>query len=163
MGYLIVGARIDPHDWGEARRRPPPPTDVIVQRVLGHERSRTSRATSFLMHDGGGDRSHTVAALPQIIDGLRAEGFEFVPVSDLAWPDARAGDAAANDQEWIWSRAAIGLIFDIVRTGSAWALPSFLCSGFSLVSGRALIVGLLALIEKAAPGARRSSRISADR
>ena len=36
-----------------------------------------------MLHDGGGDRSHTVEALPDIIDGLRAAGFELVPVSDL--------------------------------------------------------------------------------
>jgi hypothetical protein len=34
MGYVIVGARIDPHDWGEAGGRAPPPAQTIVQRVL---------------------------------------------------------------------------------------------------------------------------------
>jgi len=29
------------------------------------------------------DRSHVVEALPQIIDGARAAGFEFVPLKDL--------------------------------------------------------------------------------
>ena len=37
----------------------------------------------MLLHDGGGDRTHTVVALPQIIDGLRAAGFQIVPVSEL--------------------------------------------------------------------------------
>ena len=32
------------------------------------------------MHDGGGDRSETVAALPQIITQLRAEGYAFVSI-----------------------------------------------------------------------------------
>ena len=36
------------------------------------------------MHDGGGDRSQTVAALPLLIQELRARGYKFVPVSDLA-------------------------------------------------------------------------------
>ena len=30
------------------------------------------------MHDGGGDRSHAVAALPAAFDGLRARGYTFV-------------------------------------------------------------------------------------
>jgi len=30
------------------------------------------------IHDGGGDRSQTVAALPGIITGLRARGYTFV-------------------------------------------------------------------------------------
>jgi peptidoglycan/xylan/chitin deacetylase (PgdA/CDA1 family) len=37
-----------------------------------------------LLHDSGGDRAQTVAALPTIIDQLRAKGYTFVPVSQLA-------------------------------------------------------------------------------
>jgi len=37
-----------------------------------------------LLHDSGGDRSQTIAALPIIIDTLRARGYRFVPVSELA-------------------------------------------------------------------------------
>jgi peptidoglycan-N-acetylglucosamine deacetylase len=35
------------------------------------------------MHDGGGDRSGTLAALPSIIDTLRARGYRFATVSAL--------------------------------------------------------------------------------
>jgi len=81
MGYLIVGARIDPHDWGEPGGVPPAPAQVIVQRVI--EQARASTGNIVLLHDGGGDRSRTVAALPQIIDGLRAAGYSIVPVAEL--------------------------------------------------------------------------------
>ena len=77
MGYMIVGARIDPHDWGEptgGRRRRPIP---IVQRVLAD--AEAGKGNIILLHDGGGDRSHTVAALPRIIDGLRATGSSSFP------------------------------------------------------------------------------------
>ena len=37
----------------------------------------------ILMHDGGGDRSQTVAALPQIITALKAQGYTFVTVEEL--------------------------------------------------------------------------------
>ena len=37
-----------------------------------------------LLHDAGGDRSQTVEALPLMIDRLRAQGYHFVLVSDLA-------------------------------------------------------------------------------
>ena len=37
----------------------------------------------ILLHDGGGDRRETVRALPLIIDGLRARGYQIVPVSQL--------------------------------------------------------------------------------
>jgi urease gamma subunit len=36
-----------------------------------------------LLHDSGGDRSQTVAALPLIIDALRQRGYQLVLVSDL--------------------------------------------------------------------------------
>jgi len=36
-----------------------------------------------LMHDGGGDRSQTVAALPQIISSLQKQGYKFVTVPEL--------------------------------------------------------------------------------
>ena len=36
-----------------------------------------------LLHDGGGNRSHTIAALPFIINTLRARGFRFVTVPEL--------------------------------------------------------------------------------
>lgn len=36
-----------------------------------------------LMHDGGGDRKRTVQALPQIISGLKQQGYRFVTVPEL--------------------------------------------------------------------------------
>jgi peptidoglycan-N-acetylglucosamine deacetylase len=41
------------------------------------------RGSIILLHDGGGDRSATVAALPVLIDALRAHGYTIVPVSAL--------------------------------------------------------------------------------
>ena len=37
----------------------------------------------ILMHDGGGDRSQDVEALPMLIERLQSEGYEFVTISDL--------------------------------------------------------------------------------
>ena len=36
-----------------------------------------------LMHDGGADRQRTVQALPQIISGLKQQGYRFVTVPEL--------------------------------------------------------------------------------
>jgi peptidoglycan-N-acetylglucosamine deacetylase len=36
-----------------------------------------------LMHDGGGDRSKTVAAAEKIIQALRAKGYQFKTISEL--------------------------------------------------------------------------------
>jgi cellulose synthase/poly-beta-1,6-N-acetylglucosamine synthase-like glycosyltransferase/peptidoglycan/xylan/chitin deacetylase (PgdA/CDA1 family) len=80
MGYIAVGLHIDPDDWQR------PPVDKIVQSVLDqvHHQSPDRQSRVVLLHDGGGNRANTVAALPQIIDALRAEGYDFVTVSALA-------------------------------------------------------------------------------
>src|ERR1700733_10779179 len=147
MGYIIVGARVDPHDWGEPNGGAPPTTDLIVQRVL-HD-ATLGRGNIILMHDGGGNRSNTVAALPQIIDGLRAKGYDFVSVSDLLGQSRAQVMPPLSHQEWLLVRAD-AFIFEVFRwfrTGIAFIF----IAGILLVSSRALIIGLLALIEKLRP------------
>lgn len=80
MGYLTVGLKVDPDDWMR------PGADAIVQRILDGVSASDpeARGNIVLLHDAGGDRSQTVAALPQIIDALRAKGFQLVTVSELA-------------------------------------------------------------------------------
>jgi cellulose synthase/poly-beta-1,6-N-acetylglucosamine synthase-like glycosyltransferase/peptidoglycan/xylan/chitin deacetylase (PgdA/CDA1 family)/spore germination protein YaaH len=80
MGYLSVGLHVDPDDW----LRPKP--EEIVSRVISqvNDPNPDIRGHIILLHDSGGDRSSTIAALPQLIDSLRAQGFSFVTVSQLA-------------------------------------------------------------------------------
>ena len=54
------------------------------------------RGSIILMHDGGGDRSVTVAALGPLIDALRAHGYTIVPVSALMGKTTAASHAAAH-------------------------------------------------------------------
>ncbi len=147
MGYVIVGARIDPHDWGEADGGAPPPVQTIVQRVLGD--TEANKGNIILLHDGGGDRSHTVAALPQIIDGLRAKGYQFVQVSDLLGQQRAEVMPQLSHREWLLVRAD-AFIFDVFRWTRA-SIAFIFVAGILLVGGRALIIGLLALIEKLRP------------
>jgi cellulose synthase/poly-beta-1,6-N-acetylglucosamine synthase-like glycosyltransferase/peptidoglycan/xylan/chitin deacetylase (PgdA/CDA1 family) len=80
MGYFSVGLHVDPNDWQR------PPADDIVQRVIEQvaDPNPDIRGHIILLHDSGGDRSETIAALPKLIDALRAKGYEFVRVSELA-------------------------------------------------------------------------------
>lgn len=79
LGYLIVGLRIDPDDW----KKPDP--DHIIATTLARLADKGPRAGQIvLLHDGGGDRSRTVAALPGLIDALRARGYKLVTVDQLA-------------------------------------------------------------------------------
>ncbi|HXQ26585.1 MAG TPA: glycosyltransferase [Candidatus Acidoferrales bacterium] len=147
MGYVIIGARIDPHDWGEPNGKPPAPAATIVQRVLTD--TEANKGNIILMHDGGGDRSHTVAALPQIIDGLRANGYEFVSVSNLLGQERAQVMPSLSYREWLMVRVD-AFIFDVFRWLRA-GIAFIFVAGILLVGGRALIVGMLALAEKLRP------------
>jgi cellulose synthase/poly-beta-1,6-N-acetylglucosamine synthase-like glycosyltransferase/peptidoglycan/xylan/chitin deacetylase (PgdA/CDA1 family)/spore germination protein YaaH len=80
MGSTSVGVNVDPDDWQG------PSADEIVQRVVSQVNGPNpeTRGNIILLHDSGGDRSATVAALPRLIDMLKAQGYTFVPVSELA-------------------------------------------------------------------------------
>jgi peptidoglycan/xylan/chitin deacetylase (PgdA/CDA1 family) len=56
-----------------------PGVSTIVQRAL----AGAHPGAILLMHDGGGNRSQTVAALPQIITQLRSRGYRLVTVPEL--------------------------------------------------------------------------------
>jgi peptidoglycan-N-acetylglucosamine deacetylase len=75
-GSPIVLWDVDPSDWAR------PGAVVIAGRVLTQARP----GTIILMHDGGGDRSQTVTALPLVIEGLLDRGFRFTLAADLLAP-----------------------------------------------------------------------------
>jgi peptidoglycan/xylan/chitin deacetylase (PgdA/CDA1 family) len=58
---------VDPRDWAR------PGTSAIMHRILNH----AQRRNIVLMHDGGGDRSQTVAALDKMLPTLKAQGYSF--------------------------------------------------------------------------------------
>lgn len=67
LGKQIRLWTVDPRDWSR------PGTSAIVSRVLNNVRS----GSVVLLHDGGGNRSQTVAALPTILKTLKARGYVF--------------------------------------------------------------------------------------
>ena len=73
LGMQPVGWNVDPYDWSQ------PGVSQIVSTVIGAQ----GRNLVVLLHDGGGNRAQTVAALPSMIDGLRARGYQFVTVDQL--------------------------------------------------------------------------------
>ena len=148
MGYILVGGRLDPHDWGEVNNVPPPPADAIIKRVLADVESPKG-GNILLLHDGGGDRSHTVAALPRIIDALRAKGYQFVTISDLLGQARAQVMPPLSTREWLLARAD-AFIFDVFRLFRT-SIAFIFIAGILLVSARALVIGLLALVEKFRP------------
>jgi len=71
-GYLTVLSSQDSEDW----RRPG------TTQVIANSMPRGTAGQVLLMHDAGGDRSQTVAALAKLIPVLKARGFTFATVSD---------------------------------------------------------------------------------
>jgi peptidoglycan/xylan/chitin deacetylase (PgdA/CDA1 family) len=73
LNMLTVMWTIDPRDWEL------PGVGAIVDRVVGGAQP----GAIALMHDGGGDRSQTVAAVPSIVRHLRAAHYTLVTVPRL--------------------------------------------------------------------------------
>ena len=71
LGYVAVLADRDTDDW---RRRGPA---AIVANAMPDGEA----GTIVLLHDAGGDRSETVAALPALIAEYRSRGYTFTTVS----------------------------------------------------------------------------------
>ncbi|HEX7060298.1 MAG TPA: polysaccharide deacetylase family protein [Solirubrobacterales bacterium] len=72
-GMRTVTWDVDPSDWTN------PGSGAVYGRVVDAARP----GSIILMHDGGGDRGGTLAALPRIIDALRARGYRFATVTEL--------------------------------------------------------------------------------
>jgi peptidoglycan/xylan/chitin deacetylase (PgdA/CDA1 family) len=70
---------IDTRDWAF------PGSDAIVSTVMRN----VHNGSVILMHDGGGDRTQDVQALPQIISQLKSQGYKFVTLSKLMQLDGR--------------------------------------------------------------------------
>ncbi len=73
LGMETILWDVDPTDWAA------PGSAAVYSRIVG----AAQPGSIILMHDGGGDRSGTLAALRHVIDTLRARGYSFATVSRL--------------------------------------------------------------------------------
>jgi peptidoglycan-N-acetylglucosamine deacetylase len=73
MAFTTVQWTIDTRDWAL------PGTGSIYGTVVSQARP----GAIVLQHDGGGNRSETLAAVPHEIDTLRAQGYHFVTITQL--------------------------------------------------------------------------------
>jgi peptidoglycan/xylan/chitin deacetylase (PgdA/CDA1 family) len=74
---------VDTRDWSGQSPGNPKFTDKVRKRA---DAGLSQEHPIVLMHDGGGYRGRTVAALPRIIDDYRAAGYQFVDMAGNAWP-----------------------------------------------------------------------------
>ncbi len=75
LGYVTISSGIDPLDWGAVS------SDAIIEGAV--KQIEEHQGNVVLLHDAGGDRRHTVEALPKLIDALRARGYAFVTIPEL--------------------------------------------------------------------------------
>jgi len=77
-GYAIAVASYDTNDWMR------PGVRSIVDSVLDNPAVKAGHGGVILMHDAGGNRAETVAAVPIMIAGLRRMGYHFTTVAAIA-------------------------------------------------------------------------------
>jgi peptidoglycan/xylan/chitin deacetylase (PgdA/CDA1 family) len=74
LGYEVVLWNVDPLDWKQ------PPAEEIAASIVEHAHP----GAIVLMHDGGGDRSQSVAALRLALAELADEGYAFRSICEPA-------------------------------------------------------------------------------
>ena len=146
-GYIIIGDKIDTSDWDEHPRKTPQEiTDSVFQQLDAMKTKPWLRGSIILLHDGGGDRSATVAALPVLIDNLRAHGYKIVNVSDLVGKTTAEVMPFVSGRER-WEARVDSLAFFGFSAFSHFVVTVFFV-GDVLMSARLIIIGLFALIDR---------------
>jgi cellulose synthase/poly-beta-1,6-N-acetylglucosamine synthase-like glycosyltransferase/peptidoglycan/xylan/chitin deacetylase (PgdA/CDA1 family) len=121
--YLIALSDYDSGDWQRHG----------VRSIVAHATPRGTHGGVIMFHDGGGDRSETVAALRVLIPQLRARGFEFVRLSQLAGLSPAVTEPTAS----AWQQ----------RRGSAFEWAVRLAHGLNDVFSTLLvIIGVLVVL-----------------
>lgn len=147
-GYIVVGNKIDTNDWQETPKKTPQEIVDSVLKQLDAMKDRPDKAGSIiLMHDGGGDRAVTVATLPLLITTLRQHGYEFVTVADLV---GKSRDQVMPPIKG-WRNKFLAQVDSFAFFGLA-AFNHFVVAVFFigdiLMSGRLIIIGLFAVIDR---------------
>jgi len=157
MGYLSVGLHVDPNDWKRPGVRRI--VDATLQGVLTASPDYSGQVV--LLHDGGGDRSQTVEALPRIITALRARGYRFVPVSELIGlkPQEVMPPLSPSDQAAAQTDLALFGTLGAIVIGLHWLFFIAITIGIA----RALMLSGLALAESWREGRRAKPAVDPDR
>jgi cellulose synthase/poly-beta-1,6-N-acetylglucosamine synthase-like glycosyltransferase/peptidoglycan/xylan/chitin deacetylase (PgdA/CDA1 family)/spore germination protein YaaH len=147
LGYVIIGNKIDTNDWDENPRKTPQEiTDSVFDQISQMEKKPWMRGSIILLHDGGGDRTATVAALPVLIENLRKRGYEIVPVSELVGK-TRAEVMPPLTRKQRWQSYADSVAFFLFGFFNNFVVALFFV-GDILMTGRLVLIGLFAVIDR---------------
>ena len=147
LGFTVIGNKIDTNDWDERTRKTPAEVSQLVLDQLEIMKTKLQfRGSIILLHDGGGDRSLTVASLPVLIDTLRAKGYTIVPVSKLM------GMTTAQVMPPLTPRQYLRAVPDSIAFSALSMIGRFIVIVFFLgdvlMSARLILVGLFAIIDR---------------
>ncbi|MEA5456220.1 glycosyltransferase [Sinomonas sp. JGH33] len=144
QGYLTVLTTLDGEDWQR------PGTSAIERNLT----PSNGQGQVLLLHDGGGDRSQTVAALDSLLGKLSDQGYRVTTVGDAVGISSMR---AANPAERVSGTAFVwGVqLSDAVIAAISWALVA---SGVVTVVRAVLVVGFAARHRRAAQRAMGAAR-----
>nr|WTA00404.1 bifunctional polysaccharide deacetylase/glycosyltransferase family 2 protein [Streptomyces sp. NBC_00857] len=111
LGYITVLDSTDSEDWKR------PGVAAIVERAT----PKGDQGSIVLMHDSGGDRSQTVAALDRYLPEMRARGFTFTNLTEaLGAPSAHTrvtGPELWKGKAWVGAVTLSDNITDVLVVG----------------------------------------------
>ncbi|WP_033308207.1 bifunctional polysaccharide deacetylase/glycosyltransferase family 2 protein [Streptomyces iakyrus] len=112
-GYITIVNNTDSEDW----RRPG------VEKIISNATPKGGKGAIVLMHDSGGDRSQTVAALDDYISGLQDKGYRFHTLTGaLDAPSAHtrvAGLESLKGEAWVFLVQASENVTGVLVAGLA--------------------------------------------
>jgi cellulose synthase/poly-beta-1,6-N-acetylglucosamine synthase-like glycosyltransferase/peptidoglycan/xylan/chitin deacetylase (PgdA/CDA1 family) len=157
-GYVTAGESIDTDDWDLYPRAP----DGTVHRLTADDiqnsvlhQLNTTGGWAILMHDGGGDRSTTLASLDGLITTLQAQGYRFVTVGELE----------GHDRDWsmpLLGRSDRGFArIDAMAFTLSRAFNAFVFWGFTTAIALGLLRIALMIGLAARPGPERPELVEA--
>ncbi|MGD6745150.1 glycosyltransferase [Streptomyces sp. BH106] len=112
-GYITVVNNTDSEDWKR------PGVDEIIKRAT----PKGGKGAIVLMHDSGGNRSQTVAALDRFLPGLQDDGYKFANLTEaLGMPSAHtpvSGVELWKGKAWVYAVEASENITGVLVVGLA--------------------------------------------
>jgi len=153
LHYVTVGEKIDPQDWNlredeaNGETRPKTGADIAADVISQIHRSLDTgdEGNIILLHDAGGNRDATIAALRSFVPELQKEGFSFVSIAELMGKtrDQVMPDTLPSERFTIFlARIEFGTVFTI-----DWLLAIGFLVAIWLGFARLFLVTPLALIE----------------
>ena len=137
LGYMTVGERIDPQDWRKG---------ITAEAIVNEVQNELNEGHLILLHDAGGDRSQTIAALPRIIDLVRSRGGRFVPINALIGETRAQIMAVPSKEEMRWAHIEGNALDFKSQVKKVVGMLFLMAIYLSLL--RSLVYGLLAIIQK---------------